>query len=72
MNKKDIDPANVQIRHMEDEDGHAVAVIDSVYFGAPQPEYYRKKLGSATKGSGINTSLIAEARMSISQGACKG
>ena len=72
MNKKDIDPANVQIRPMKEEDVDAIAVIDSMYFGAPRPEYYREKLGSATKGAGINTSLVAEARTSISQVDCKG
>ncbi|MCX5872956.1 MAG: hypothetical protein NTY51_06940 [Deltaproteobacteria bacterium] len=51
MNKKDIDPANVQIRPMKEEDVDAIAVIDSIYFGAPRPEYYREKLGSATKGA---------------------
>ena len=71
MNKKDIDPANVQIRPMKEEDVDAIAVIDSMYFGAPRPEYYREKLGSATKGAGINTSLVAEARTTILQAECK-
>ena len=67
MNKKDIDPANVQIRPKEEEDVDAIAVIDSMYFGAPRPEYYREKLGSAAKGAGINTSLVAQARIIITQ-----
>ena len=71
MNKKDIDPANVQIRPMKEEDGDGFAVIDSRYFGAPRPEYYRERLGSATKGAGINTSLVAEARTTILQADCK-
>jgi hypothetical protein len=45
LNKKDIDPANVQIRPMKEEDVDAIAVIDGMYFGAPRPEYYREKLG---------------------------
>ena len=72
MDKKDIDPAHVQIRPMKEEDVDAIAVIDSMYFGAPRPEFYPEKLGSATKGSGINTSLVAEALTSISQADCKG
>jgi len=32
LNKKDIDPVNVQIRPMKEEDVDAVAVIDSMYF----------------------------------------
>jgi hypothetical protein len=55
----------------KEEDGDAVAVIDSMYCGAPRPEYYREKLGSATKGAGINTSLIAEARTTTLQAECK-
>ncbi|MGO9568614.1 MAG: hypothetical protein ACLP5H_13830 [Desulfomonilaceae bacterium] len=72
MNKRNIDPANVQIRPMKVEDVGAIAVIDSMYFGAPRPEYYREKLGSATKGAGIITSLVAEARTTILQAECKG
>ena len=71
MNKKDIDPANVQIRLFKEEDGDAIAVSYSMYFGAPRPEYYREQLGSATKGAGINTSLVAEARMTTLQAECK-
>lgn len=65
MNKKDIDPANIRIHSMKEEDVDAIAAIDSKYFGAPRPEYYREKLGSATKGSGINTSPVAVERTSI-------
>ena len=31
VNKKDIDPANVQVRPMNEEDVDAIAVIDSMY-----------------------------------------
>ncbi len=55
----------------KEEDGDAIAISDSMYFGAPRPEYYREQLGSATKGAGINTSLVAEARTSILQVECK-
>jgi hypothetical protein len=71
VNKKDIDSANVQIRLMKEEDVDATAVIDSMYFGAPRPEYYREKPGSAAKVAGINTSLVAEARTTILQAECK-
>ncbi len=67
MNKKDIDSANVQIRPLKEEGTNAVAVFGSMYFGTPGPEYYREKLGSAAKGAGINTSLVAEARTTILQ-----
>ena len=67
MNKKNIDPANVQICHMKEEDVDAIAVIDSMQFGAPRPEYYREKLVSATRGAGINTSLVAEAGTTVLQ-----
>lgn len=70
MNKRNIDPANVQIRPAK-EDVDASAVIDSRAFGAPRPEYYLEKLGSATKGAGINTSLVAVARTIILQAECK-
>ncbi len=71
MNKKDIDPANVQIRPMREEGVHAIAVIDSIYVGAPPPEYYWEKFGSAAKGAGISTSWVAEARRTILQAECK-
>ena len=60
MNKKEVDPANILIRTMREEDVEAITLIDSMYFGAPRPEYYREKLIAATKGAGINTSLVAE------------
>ena len=71
MNKKNIDPANVQICPMKEEDVDAVAVVDSMYFVAPRPESYREKLGAATKGAGLNASLVAEARTTILQAECK-
>jgi hypothetical protein len=72
VNKKDIDSANVLIRPMKEGDVDVVAVIDSRSFGAPRPEHYRQKLGSAAKVAGINTSLVGEARTSIPQVDCKG
>ena len=57
---------------IKEEDVDAIAVSYSMYFGSPRPEYYREQLGSATKGAGINTSLVAEARTTISQVDCKG
>ena len=69
MNKRDVDPVNVQTSLIQED---TVAVIDSVHFGASRPEHYWKKHGSATKGSGINTSLVAEVRATISQADCKG
>jgi hypothetical protein len=71
VNNQDIDPASVQIRPMRTGDLDAIAVIDCVCFGARPPEYYREKLSSATRGAGINTSLVSEARTSISQVDCK-
>ena len=71
MNKRNYHPANVQICPMKEEHVDAIAVIDSMAFGAPRPEYYREKLGSATKGAGINTSLVAVARTTILQAECK-
>jgi hypothetical protein len=72
VNNKDIDPANVQIRPTEEEDLDAVGLIDSMYFGTPRSEHCGEKLGSAARGAGINTSLVAEARTSISHVDCKG
>jgi L-amino acid N-acyltransferase YncA len=50
----------VTIRPMTENDLEAIVEIDSMYYGAERPEYYREKLLAATKGSGINTSLVAE------------
>jgi hypothetical protein len=72
VNIKDFDPAIVRIHPMKEEDVGAIAVIDGVYFGSPGLEHYRDKFDSATKGAGINTSLVAEARTSMSQVDCKG
>lgn len=52
---------------MKEENVDAIAVIDSMYFGALRPEYYWEKLGSATKGAGVKTSLAAEGWTSIAQ-----
>lgn len=72
MNKKDFDPANVQIRSMKEEDAAGIAVANGMRFGAPRPRYYGQKLDSATKGAGINTSSVAEVWTGISQVGCKG
>ncbi|HMK34269.1 MAG TPA: hypothetical protein VK463_04315 [Desulfomonilaceae bacterium] len=71
MNKKDIDPANLRIRPMNTEHVHAIAQVGSMYAGAPRPEYYRKKIASATGRAGIYTPLVAEARTTVSRVACK-
>jgi hypothetical protein len=71
VNKKDIDPTNVQIQPIRDEGLDVTAVIDSMRFGVPRPEYYWEKLDSATRGAGIIISLVAEERKSISQFDCK-
>ena len=71
MNKKVIDPADIQIHPMKAEGVDSIAVIDRTCFGAPRPEHYREKPSSATNGAGINTSLVAEARTTILQAACK-
>jgi len=71
VNNKDIGPANVQNRPMKEEDVGAVAVIDRLCLRAPRLEYYREKLGSATKGARINTSLGARARTTMLQAECK-
>jgi hypothetical protein len=72
VNKQDIDPAKVRIRPIKEQDVAAVAVIDSMYFGALRPEYYREQLGSAINGAGINISLVADARTNMLQVDCKG
>ena len=71
MNKKDNDPAYLQTRPMKEEDVGAIVAIGSMYFGGRRPEYYREKLGSATKGAGIYASLVAGARTTILQAECK-
>ena len=50
----------VTIRPMTENDLDAIVAIDSMYFGVERTEYYKEKLMAATKGSGINTSLVAE------------
>ncbi len=71
MIKKDIDPANLPIRPMKEDEVDAVGVAESRYFGVARPEYYWVKSGPATKGTGNSISLVAEARMSILQAECK-
>ncbi len=60
MGKKEIHPASIRIRVMKEDDLDAITTIDSMYFGTPRPEYYKEKLAAATKGAGINASLVAE------------
>ncbi len=61
MSTKKIDPESVAIRSITERDLEAIVAIDSMYFGAERPAYYKEKLIAATKGAGINTSLVAEA-----------
>lgn len=60
MSFKDLDLAQIQIRPMREEDLEEITSIDNMYFGMARPEYYKEKLSTATKGAGINTSLVAE------------
>lgn len=60
MSFKDIDSSQIQIRPLREDDLEEITNIDTMYFGTPRPEYYREKLEAATKGAGINTSLVAE------------
>lgn len=60
MSTKRIDPETVEIRVMTEADVDPIVAIDSMYFGTERPEYYREKLAAATRGAGINTSLVAE------------
>ena len=60
MSTRRIDPETLAIRVMTEADVDAIVAIDSMYFGSERPEYYREKLAAATRGAGINTSLVAE------------
>lgn len=60
MPMKEIKREHIAIRPMKETDLEAITAIDSMYFGTARVEYYRDKLASATKGAGINTSLVAE------------
>jgi hypothetical protein len=71
VNRKKIDPANTPILPLKEEDIAAMAVIDGTYVGASRPEYYLKKLGSATQGAGIRAPLVAEAPTTMLQAECK-
>jgi hypothetical protein len=71
VNNEHVELTNFETRPMREEDVHPNGVIDSMSFGACRPEYYREKLGSATKGAGIDTSLVAQARTTILQAECK-
>ena len=52
---------------MREEDVDATTVIDSIFFGARRPEYYREALGSATMKAQVNTSLVSEEKTTILQ-----
>ncbi len=67
MSKKDGGQENSRTRPRKEEQADAIALIDRVYSGAPRPEYCREKLGSATIGAGISTSLSAQDRTTILQ-----
>jgi N-acetylglutamate synthase-like GNAT family acetyltransferase len=60
MSMKEIEPGRIEIRIMNEGDLGAITVIDSMYFGGSRLEYYKEKLYAATKGAGINTSLVVE------------
>jgi len=60
MSTKTIDPETLQIRVMGEQDLDSIVAIDAMYFGRERPGYYQEKLTSATKGAGINSSLVAE------------
>ncbi|MCA1960096.1 MAG: GNAT family N-acetyltransferase [Desulfomonile sp.] len=60
MTTKRIAPESLRIRPMTEQDVDAIVSIDHLYFGRERREYYKEKLGAATKGAGINTSLVAE------------
>lgn len=60
MSVREIEPEKIAIRVMREDDLDAITAIDSMYFGTLRPEYYKEKLVAATKGAGINTSLVAE------------
>jgi hypothetical protein len=67
MKKQDIDPANVQIRPMQEENVHAIPLVDTMYAGTPSsPGILSEERGAAVERIGIGTSLVAEARTSIS------
>lgn len=55
-----IDPEQITIRPMKEDDLEAIVAIDTVYLGSDRLDYYKEKLVAATKGAGINTSLVAE------------
>jgi predicted N-acetyltransferase YhbS len=57
---KEIEPGGIDIRVMNVGDLEAMTAIDAMYFGVSRPEYYKEKLDTATRGAGINSSLVAE------------
>jgi len=61
MSIKEANRAQIEIRPMKEGDLEAITAIDMMYFGMSRPDYYREKLSAATRGAGINTSLVAEA-----------
>lgn len=57
---QDIEPNGIDIRVMNAGDFEAMTAIDAMYSGGSRPEYYKEKMDIATRGSGINSSLVAE------------
>lgn len=57
---QDIEPNGIDIRVMNAGDFDAMTAIDAMYSGVSRPEYYKEKMDMATRGSGINSSLVAE------------
>ena len=60
MSFQAFDLAQVQIRPMREEDLEEIINIDTMYLVSPRPDYYKEKLAAATKGAGINVSLVAD------------
>lgn len=71
MRKKDVHPANDQIRPMKEEDLDAGAVINSMPFGASRTEYCREKPGWVAKGLRNAMFWVTGARTAILPGKCK-
>jgi hypothetical protein len=71
VNKKDVAPVDVRIRHMKMEGVEIVARIDGLCRGALQPGYLFEKHESAPRGAGITTFLGTETRTSTLQDHCK-
>lgn len=51
---------NVRVRGLQESDLSAIVRIDEKVAGKGRPEYFRKKIQSALKDTGIRVSLVAE------------